>query len=199
MTRFVKEGDTVLNIGSHIGLEAMVMGRIIGDEGRLFLFEPYSLTYNIMLKNLHLNRLAHIAKAYNVGAGNAKTKGYISVYMDNTGGSEIFTNESIAKGDRKTEEVWVDLVDDVLPADAVIDFALIDVERFELECLEGMKRTIARSPNIVIMCEWSNRSNNSEDKDWSRKNGLLEWFIANGFKFYVLRHTWEMECQYEQL
>lgn len=30
MSRFVKPGDVMMNIGCHIGLESMVMGQIIG-------------------------------------------------------------------------------------------------------------------------------------------------------------------------
>lgn len=38
MTLFIKPGNTVLNIGSHIGLEAIVLGKIIGDKGKLYIF-----------------------------------------------------------------------------------------------------------------------------------------------------------------
>lgn len=33
MARFIKEGSTVLNVGSHIGLEAVVFGKIVGNSG----------------------------------------------------------------------------------------------------------------------------------------------------------------------
>ena len=36
--RFVKEGDVVLNIGSHIGYEGMILGKVIGPTGKLFFF-----------------------------------------------------------------------------------------------------------------------------------------------------------------
>lgn len=49
----------------------------------------------------------------------------------------------------------------MLSNDTIVDFALIDVERMEIECLEGMKETILRSPNIVITLEWSGSSLNS--------------------------------------
>ena len=49
----------------------------------------------------------------------------------------------------------------MLDNSTVVDFALIDVERMEVECLEGMKATILRSPNIVITLEWSGKSLNS--------------------------------------
>jgi len=130
IARFVKKGDTVLNIGSHVGLEAMVLGKIIGDSGKLFIFEPYSVSYNMVLKNAHLNRLGKISTVYNVGASNKYATGYISVNYGNTAASAIFTDETIAKAPVNTELVEVDLVDDVLPSEAVIDFALIDVERF---------------------------------------------------------------------
>lgn len=135
MTRFVKEGDTVLNIGSHVGLEAMIMGKIIGSKGKLFIMEPYSITHNMVLKNVYFNGLGDITTVYKVGGSNKYSKGYISVSTSNTGGSEIFTDETIARPSIKSEEVEVDRVDDILPKDAVINFALLDVERSEVECL----------------------------------------------------------------
>ena len=42
-------------------------------------------------------------------------------------------------------------VDNVLPSDSIIDFALIDTEMSEIEVLEGMKDTIMRSPNLIII------------------------------------------------
>lgn len=62
-----------------------------------------------------------------------------------------------------TEVVYVDLIDNILPKNAIIDFALLDVERLEVECLYGMKETILRSPNIIILCEWANVSHNTKD------------------------------------
>ncbi len=137
----------------------------------------------MVLKNIYLNQLGDIATVYNVGASNQYSSGYINVNLANTGGSEIFTNESIARAPSKVQLVQVDLVDDVLPEDAVIDFALVDVERMQVEALEGMKETILKSPNIVIMCEWSGYSFNSKDIDRSKRS-LLEWFKSHGFKFY---------------
>ena len=40
----VKPGNNVLNLGSQSGLEALVMGKIVGPKGKLFIFEPYSFS-----------------------------------------------------------------------------------------------------------------------------------------------------------
>ena len=44
----------------------------------------------------------------------------------------------------------------------------------EVECLEGMRETIGRSPNLIVMCEWSAYSLTSADFA-RRKQELLEW------------------------
>ena len=63
------------------------MGKIIGSKGTLFIMEPFSITYNMVFKNVYLNGLANIATVYNVGASNKYSKGIISVDNINTGGS----------------------------------------------------------------------------------------------------------------
>jgi hypothetical protein len=92
MARFVKEGDTMLNIGSNIGLEAIVLGKIAGPEGKLFILEPFSISNNIVAKNVHLNSLGNIATIYKKGASNRYAKGYVSVNSVNTRGFLIFTD-----------------------------------------------------------------------------------------------------------
>ena len=41
----VKPGNKVLNLGSQSGLEALVMGKIIGPTGHLYIFEPYTFSH----------------------------------------------------------------------------------------------------------------------------------------------------------
>lgn len=38
LLRFVKKGDRVMNVGSHVAMESMVIGKIIGPTGRLYIF-----------------------------------------------------------------------------------------------------------------------------------------------------------------
>lgn len=44
------------------------------------------------------------------------------------------------QGGSEVLEIQTDLADNLLPEDAKVDFALIDVEKTDLECLEGMKK-----------------------------------------------------------
>ena len=66
-----------------------------------------------------------------------------------------------------------------------VDFAFIDVEAMDVECLEGMKETIKRSPNLVIGTEWSGYSAiYTRDVYLVHLKDILEWFKTINYKFY---------------
>ena len=65
----------------------------------------------------------------------------------------------------------------MLPEDVKVDFALIDVEMLDLECLEGMKKVMKRSPNIIIVIEWSGYSIHLDQREYEKRlTNLLKWF-----------------------
>lgn len=52
----------------------------------------------------------------------------------------MYTNQGFNNNDpNRYEQVEVDLIDNVLPKDTQVNFALIDTERMELEVFNGMK------------------------------------------------------------
>lgn len=77
MARFVKPGNTLLNAGAHIGLEAVVLGKIAGVDGKLYALEPSSFIHNILLKNLYLNKLGNMATAFPLACSNKDGKGFV--------------------------------------------------------------------------------------------------------------------------
>jgi len=179
-SRFLKEGDVLLNIGAHLGFESMVFGKIIGPKGKIFFFEPNEVTRNILTKNIYLNDYQDISTIYPVAVGNKKMTAYLMVNLGNTGASVIETEESLSKFKGRMDakkEVQVDLVDNVLPKDLVANFAFVDVEMLEVECLEGMKEIIKRSPDLSIAIEWSGRSEHwPQDEYIKHFTSLLDWF-----------------------
>ena len=137
----------------------MIYGRVAGPTGKLFMFEPYSVSFGIIKKNAYLNGLGNITTCYNVAASNKKGTAQILVSYENTSGNRISSEESAKlKVFKDSEEVEVNTIDNVMPKDVKIDFALIDVEYLELESLEGMKELIDRSPNLIIVIEWAGHS-----------------------------------------
>lgn len=76
----------MLNLGSQSGLEALIMGKIVGPTGKLFIFESYSFSNKLVTKNIELNNLQSITTIYKYGVSDTKTKAIIQVACYNTGG-----------------------------------------------------------------------------------------------------------------
>ena len=93
----VKEGDNVINLGSQSGLEALVMGKIIGPTGRLFIFEPYSFSNQLITKNIEMNNLTNITTIYKVGASDEVRNSSLVISFWNTGGSFILPDATLDK------------------------------------------------------------------------------------------------------
>ena len=87
--RFVREGDSLLNVGAQFGLETILYGIKAGNKGSFFFFQPYSVSYLILKKNVYLNGLQHQTKVYKVAGSNKKEKGYMMVDNGNTARNTI--------------------------------------------------------------------------------------------------------------
>ena len=55
----------------------------------MYVFEPYSLSYRLMVKNIYLNGLQDITKTYRLGAGMVNKESLLKVDSFNTGHSSI--------------------------------------------------------------------------------------------------------------
>lgn len=57
MGQIVLSGDNAAIIGTTLGLEAIVMGKVIGESGSLYVMTPMDYSYNLVKKNIELNKL----------------------------------------------------------------------------------------------------------------------------------------------
>lgn len=53
-------GSNVVDIGANVGLYSLFAASIIGNESKVFAFEPYSLNFNILTENLKLNNFKNV-------------------------------------------------------------------------------------------------------------------------------------------
>ena len=106
----------------------------------------YPTTFNVLKKNISLNRLSERVKLFNIGLSNSENVlSFVSVNQ-NTGLSRIVTNEEASIGDiQKISVKDLDLIasqNSIEPID--IDLIKIDVEGHELEVLAGGKNTFTK-------------------------------------------------------
>lgn len=58
----------MLNIGAQLGLEAVLMG-LLSEGGKVYAFEPYSVSYRMLVKSVYINDLASRVICYRLAAG----------------------------------------------------------------------------------------------------------------------------------
>lgn len=152
---------TIIDVGAHTGLAALYFSRNI-DSPRIFAFEPAAELYKCL--SINLRRYVDVAKAYRLALGNDPGVRPFTYYPDAPSQSGIYadafgdreatmaylSNNGVAKGDAeylsaevhtpRTEFVNVVTLSSMFSDRelAVIDLLKIDVERAELDVLEGI-------------------------------------------------------------
>src|SRR4030042_4007070 len=86
--QLAKEGDTVVDIGAHIGYYTLLAARIVGDTGKVYAFEPDPANHDVLVGNIKLNGFQNVVT---VRKAISDKNGQIELYLNekNTGGHSI--------------------------------------------------------------------------------------------------------------
>ena len=136
----VSPGNTVLDIGGHIGLFAVLAARQVGDDGKVFSFEPTPFTRSVMEEVVRLNGVEDVVE---VRGEAVSSKSGETVFFDT--GDEISNANSLVKSELSQTEIPITLisVDEFAAERALkVDCIKIDVEGAEMDVLTGAHRTL---------------------------------------------------------
>lgn len=160
----VKKGDVVLDLGANIGYFTLLTANLVGDEGRVYSFEPEPINFSYLTQNIELNNYNNV-KAMQRAVSNKsgeKIKLYICSYE--SGHHTINQSKGIKDyGDREHLGIEPDFIeiegvaiDDVYQKviKSPVDFIKMDVEGAEMIALSGMERTIKESKNLKMVIEF---------------------------------------------
>lgn len=60
ISNFLKEGDVFVDVGANIGLHTLFASKLVGNEGKVISFEPFSLNFKSLKRNVSLNKSENI-------------------------------------------------------------------------------------------------------------------------------------------
>ncbi|MEZ5428967.1 MAG: FkbM family methyltransferase [Pyrinomonadaceae bacterium] len=138
----IKPGMTVLDIGGHMGLFAVMIAKMVGEGGRVFSFEPTPFTRSVLEKVVGLNEVSDVVE---VRGEAVSSKSGTAVFYDT--GTEVSNANSLvktglSKGEIKVPMISVDAF--VREKNLTVDCLKIDVEGVELDVLSGAKETFEK-------------------------------------------------------
>ncbi len=146
----LKEGATVVDIGTNIGYYTVIAGKRVGPKGKVFAYEPNRDSFNLLQQNIKINNFKNITP---VNIALSDSLGRRVLYFGDNKCTHSFSDN------RKTgrnELVETDTLDNSLKkhGSPKIDMIKMDIEGAEILALEGMIETIERSPGLIIFTEF---------------------------------------------
>ncbi len=141
-----ERGDVIFDVGGYKGDTAIFFASRVGEEGRVFSFEPITANFNHFNENIANNNLQNVVTCINMGCSDTTTIAK-AVSID-CGAPWSFVSEDIGNIDIKLTKI-----DDFIKDNNMnkLDFIKMDVEGFEENVLLGAKESIQKfKPKMVV-------------------------------------------------
>lgn len=146
---FIREGDTCLDIGAHIGTFSIPLARFNKEKGKIYSFEACPENYSLLERNIYSNRLEKTIISENKIVSSLKKQKFTKIPIDNNSGGHSFIPSS-----ENVESVlntidlneWYESNPNIK-----INFVKIDVEGAEVDVLDSCKKIIKNNLPIIYI------------------------------------------------
>lgn len=146
----LNKGDRVLDIGANIGYFTLLFGGLVSPTGSVFAIEPDKSNYDLLQSNIANNLMTELVKTWQIAFGNHVGAARLYHADSNNGMHRLYA--SVCCTDDSTE---VSVVTGDSLSLAPLDFIKIDIEGYEPAALQGLSSTLAGSPDVKILSEFS--------------------------------------------
>ncbi|MEM4325823.1 MAG: FkbM family methyltransferase [Candidatus Pacearchaeota archaeon] len=141
----ISKGDTILDLGGHIGLFALYCSHRVGKKGKIFSVEPYKESYKLLKKNLWINSIKN-TKPINLAI--YKKRGIMKFYINRISASNSF----FPQGNKKIEMVKTTTLKDFVKKRNIkkIDLIKMDIEGAEYDVIKTSERVLKKTRAVVL-------------------------------------------------
>jgi FkbM family methyltransferase len=142
------------DVGANVGFYSIVAAKIMNKNSKIFAFEPEPKTFNLLRKNIELNKMNNIT-ALSIALGD--TNGNKIIFPSDTPnfGAHSFVQRTDYRVKKKGINININTSDkliDEMKID-IPDIMKIDVEGAEILVLRGMKHLLMNQKLRMIFCE----------------------------------------------
>ena len=148
LSRFLRPGMVMLDVGAYVGQFTLVASRATGDEIRIFAFEPTPDVFHQLRRNVQANHCSHVT-CIQAALSDKPGRGKFYLY------SQSHDQNSLRPliPDARCVEVTVETIDAISEKHKIgqIDLIKIDVEGNEFCVLKGARQSLARFRPVLII------------------------------------------------
>jgi FkbM family methyltransferase len=147
MSRLLRAGDTMVDVGANIGNMALAAAAGVGPDGRVYAFEPHPRIFRFLQGNIQLNHRANVIPVMCAVGSEDATLTFTDVVSDDM-------NRISSEGSRRVRQVALDSYLADVPKIRVLK---VDVEGYELSVFEGASAVLNRT-DYVHFESWEKHS-----------------------------------------
>ena len=155
MVAFLKPGDVAFDVGANLGLYSVTLAKRVGEQGRVFSFEPRRSTFQNLQANVQLNELKNVV-CFQKALGEQAASLPIYTFPEEPWCSSLLGGQEKVLGKTPgVETVEVEVGDAFRRAhDLPVPRAIkIDVEGFEYAVMRGLAETLGDARCQFVGCE----------------------------------------------
>jgi FkbM family methyltransferase len=182
MRKFIRDGDTIFDIGAHLGFYTLLLAKLAGNTGKVYAFEPNpellpSLRRTVdQIDNVELMEIAL-----------SNSEGEMNLYVPEDASMASLTDWTKGMaGDVHTVACAMKRIDDLVEGGKlpVPQFIKCDVEGAELSVFRGGLKTFDRANAPVILFEVNTKA--AEAFGWRKSEyfEFLESLEHPNYKFF---------------
>ena len=149
LQKIVKKGDIILDIGANIGFYSLILSELVGENGRVYCFEPETINFNKLKRNTYKSNNIDL---FNFAVSDKDDK--ITVYKSkllNVDHRTYFVDnyDTIEIIDCTTIDNWISKhnIKD-------INLIKIDIQGFEIIAFLGMHNLFSKKRDLIIFTEF---------------------------------------------
>jgi FkbM family methyltransferase len=149
-----KEGDTVIDIGAHIGRYTITSSKQVGKTGKVVAIEADPDNFQLLKRNIVLNNLTNVLPL-NYAVFSTRTR--MKLYEQSASAKYNSLMLARAAKTKNYVEVNADTLDSILKQNGInqVNWIKIDVEGAEYEVLKGSTEMLS-SENVSLLVEIHN-------------------------------------------
>lgn len=178
-TRLSLRGQTIYDIGAHVGIMTLFFSRAAGPSGRVIAWEPMTATFAKLQANVRANQITNVqVRPAALGARAEARKFYACAGAAGmaSGAETPLTASAVCLGEAAVETLDEVILRDQLPPP---HWMKIDVEGMETQVLQGARATLEKyHPQLVIEMH-----GDSEAEKLLHARGVLNLLAPLGYSF----------------
>ena len=148
LTRNIKKGMVVLDIGANIGFYSVYMAQLVGKEGKVHSFEPCKETFEKLLRSIHglpqvVANQAGVMDFTGEAELNLSAVGNVDNWLEKKSGYDTVANS-----------ISTITLDEYCRRECLeVDFIKMDIQGGELMALKGFSNTLDSMDRVTILME----------------------------------------------